>query len=86
MMIMTTAEQIYTLVKALPQEQASEILAFVEFIRTKHSITHQLSNSADTSTPWPELVSTLAGAWADDFPSPESIRTDIGQDVLRESL
>ncbi|MCY7324194.1 MAG: hypothetical protein LH660_20930 [Phormidesmis sp. CAN_BIN36] len=32
---MTIAEQIYTLVKDLPQEQASEVLTFAELIRTK---------------------------------------------------
>ncbi len=33
--MMTTAEQIYTLVKTLPQAQAAEVLTFVESIRTK---------------------------------------------------
>ena len=33
--IMTIAEQIYTLVKDLPPEQASEVLTFAELIRTK---------------------------------------------------
>ena len=32
---MTIAEQIYTLVKGLPPEQASEVLTFAELIRTK---------------------------------------------------
>ncbi|WP_244944981.1 DUF2281 domain-containing protein [Nostoc sphaeroides] len=33
---MNIAEQIYALVKSLPQEQASEVLTFAEFTRTKH--------------------------------------------------
>jgi len=32
---MTIADQIYTLVKAFPPEQASEVLLFAEFVRTK---------------------------------------------------
>jgi len=33
---MSIAERIYELVKTLPQNQASEVLTFVEFIRAKH--------------------------------------------------
>lgn len=83
---MTIAEQIYTLVKRLPQDRANEVLAFAEFIGSKHSIENPLTNTANTSLPWTELVDSLAGAWADDFPSLESIRAEEGQDVVRESL
>jgi len=88
---MTIAEQIYTIVKNLPQDQASEILAFAEFIRSKHSISvehgSEITNDQPISSlPWTELVHSLAGAWADDFPSLEEIRAKEGQDVLRESL
>jgi len=83
---MTIAEQIYALVKNLPQEQASEVLTFAEFISSRHSIKNPLTNTADTSLSWTELVDSLAGAWADDFPSLESIRVEEGQDILRESL
>ena len=84
--MMTIAEQIYTLVKNLPQNQASEILAFAEFIRSKHSIGSQTTHAADASIPWMGLVDSLAGTWADDFPSLESIRAGEGQDVLRENF
>jgi hypothetical protein len=83
---MTIAEQIYVLVKSLPQEQASEVLTFAEFICFKHSSKNLLINTADTSLPWTELVDSLAGAWADDFPSLESIRAEEGQDIPREGL
>jgi hypothetical protein len=33
---MTVIEQIYAIVKTFPQEQASEILTFAEFIRAQH--------------------------------------------------
>ncbi len=46
---MTIAEQIYTIVKNLPQDQANEILAFAEFIRTKHSIANSTTDPADAS-------------------------------------
>lgn len=93
--ITSIAGQIYRLVKNFPQDQASEILAFAEFIRSKHSISAErnseetashTTNTEDASIPWTELVASLTGAWADDFPTLESIRIGEEQDVLRESL
>ncbi len=37
-------------------------------------------------TQWPQDVSTLAGAWKDDFPTIEEIRTQAFQDSPREGL
>lgn len=82
---MTIADQIYELVKALPQEQASEILTFAEFIRAKHQDGNAPINSV-ASVPWVELVSSLAGTWGEDFPNLEIIRTEPGQDIVREIL
>ncbi|MBD1823886.1 DUF2281 domain-containing protein [Cyanobacteria bacterium FACHB-DQ100] len=79
---MTIAEQIYAIVKTLPPEQASEILAFAEFVQSKHSI--RVEDAQEMS--WADLVKSLAGAWADDFPTLEEIRAGEGQDALRESL
>jgi hypothetical protein len=36
---MTIAEQIYALVKTLPQDQADEILTFAEFSQDLHKVT-----------------------------------------------
>jgi hypothetical protein len=82
---MTIAEQIYALVKSLPEDQASEILTFAEFIRTKHLNANQPIGTVD-SVPWTELVYSLAGTWGEDFPTLEEIRTQSGQDILRESF
>ncbi|BAU11673.1 hypothetical protein LEP3755_21760 [Leptolyngbya sp. NIES-3755] len=79
---MSIAEQIYTIVKTLPPDQANEILAFAEFIRSKHSIHVE----DDQAMSWADLVNSLSGAWADDFPTLEEIRAGEGQDALRESL
>ncbi len=68
---MTIAEQIYSLVKALPQDQANEILTFAEYIRTKNLVANQSIDADEAPAPWGELVSSLAGAWADDFPDPQ---------------
>ncbi len=76
---MTIAEQIYTLVKTLPQDEANEILAFVESIKNKH-------NAIVPQAPWVELIHSLAGSWTDDFPDLETIRAGMGQDILRENL
>lgn len=82
---MDIAEQIYALVKTLPQKEASEVLTFAESIRTKHLNTTPPINSVD-SVSWVELVYSLAGSWKEDFPSLEDIRAEMGQDILRESL
>lgn len=82
---MTIAEQIYELVKTLSQDQASEILTFAEFIQAKHSNGNQ-PISAVPQVPWTKLVSSLAGAWGEDFPMLEDIRAEPGQDILRESF
>ncbi len=83
---MTIAEQIYSLVKSLPQDQASEILTFTEYICTKNLAADQPIATEEAQVPWDELVGSLAGAWADDFPDLEDIRAGVGQDILRESL
>lgn len=82
---MTIAEQIYALVKSLPQDQASEILTFAEFIRAKHLNANQSIGTVDP-VPWTELVYSHAGTWSEDFPTLEDIRAELGQDILREKL
>ncbi len=83
---MTIAEQIYTLVKTLPQDEANEILTFAEFIKSKRENGVQPTDPEEHQMPWPELVCSLAGAWADDFPDLETIRIGVGQDIPRENL
>ncbi len=83
---MTIIEQLYAIVKTLPQEQASEILTFAEFIRAQHLNAQESIAILDTSTPWAELVYSLAGTWGQDFPSLEEIRAESGEDILRESF
>jgi hypothetical protein len=85
-LIMTLAERIYEIVKALPKNQAQEILAFAEFIFAQHSETNQRAKIVNSSVSWTELVYSLAGAWANDFPTLEEIRAESGQDIPRESL
>jgi hypothetical protein len=48
---MTIAEQIYSLVKTLPQDQASEILTFAEYICTKNLVTGQPIDTEDAQMP-----------------------------------
>jgi hypothetical protein len=83
---MTIAEQIYTIVKNLPPDQASEVLDFAEFICTKQSIANSKPDLADASLLWTELVDSLTGAWADGFPSLESIRAEEGQKDTLQSV
>lgn len=83
---MNVLEQIHAIVTSLPQDQAREILTFAEFIRAKYLNTNQSTDTGDSLTSWQELVDSLAGAWADDFPTLEEIRTESGEDILRESF
>lgn len=83
---MTVIEQIYAIVKTLPQNQASEILTFAQFIRAKYLNGNQSTDTVDSLTPWQELVYSLAGTWAEDFPTLEEIRAESGEDILRESF
>lgn len=83
---MTVIEQIYAIVKTLPQNQASEILTFAESIRAKYLNGNQSTDTVDALTPWTELVYSLAGTWVEDFPTLEEIRAELGEDILRESF
>lgn len=83
---MTIAERIYAIAKTLPQEQANEILTFAEFVLNKNQSVNQPLETANASISWAELVYSLAGTWAEEFPSLEEIRTESGQDIRRESL
>jgi len=83
---MTIAEQIYEIVKTLPKDQASEILTFAEFIRAKHLSANQPIDRVNSPMSWTELVHSLAGTWATDFPTLEEIRAESGEDIRRESL
>lgn len=82
---MTIAEQIYALVKSLPQDQASEVLAFAESIRAKYLDDSRTVNAIDTAS-WAELVYSVAGSWGEDFPTLEDIRAKSGQGIPRETL
>ncbi|MEZ2300523.1 MAG: hypothetical protein ACBR13_02055 [Microcoleus sp.] len=48
---MTVIEQIYAIVKTLPQNQASEILTFAQFIRAKYLNANQSTDTVDALTP-----------------------------------
>jgi excisionase family DNA binding protein len=79
---MTIAEQIDALVKTLPQDQAGEILTFAEYIRTKNLAENQVTDAVDAQAPWSELVSSLAGAWANNFPNLESENLSMSSAIL----
>lgn len=39
-----------------------------------------------TSDSWPDEVRNLAGAWSEDFPSAEQLRSTMGTDTAREAM
>lgn len=84
---MSTADTIYELVKALPEEQANMVLMFTRFMQNQASQPQETQGdipSADHSD-WPILVHELAGTWSD-FPDAKALRANLGQDVRRELL
>lgn len=70
---MTIIEQIYEIVKTLPQEQASEILTFAKFIRTQHLNANESIATLDTSTHWFEVIAT-------------AYRLRLGEEIGSENL
>jgi hypothetical protein len=72
--------------KTLPEAQANEFLNFAEFICAKNLSVNQSIDTVETTISWVELVDSLTGTWATDFPSLEEIRAESGQDIWRESL
>ena len=84
---MTVTEKICEMVQALPEEQAAEVLTFVESVHAKHRDTKkEYSKEEMDAMSWPELVDALAGSWGDDFPTLEEIRAGEGKDSPRESF
>ncbi len=82
---MTIVEQISAIIKILPEEQASEILDFAEFIRSQYLNIHQ-PITVETSIPWQEMINSFAGTWGEDFPMGEELSAQVGEDIFRESL
>lgn len=79
---MTVAEQIYELVRALPEEKAAEVLTFAESIRAKQ--TSEKSAAADQMSDWHRFLDSIDPADWDDFPTLEEIRANQGEDAPRE--
>jgi hypothetical protein len=80
---MTIAEQVYTIVQSLSEEQASEVLSFAATLQQRDSPPAIPEDEAQMR--WQALVRSTAGAFPD-FPSLEEIRSGYGEDVPRESF
>ena len=79
---MTFADRIYALVQDLPAEKASEVLTFVETLRSQQL---KVSESNEEDTSWKKLLASISGTWKDDeFPDIEEIRLEAVQDIPRE--
>ncbi len=75
---MTVTERICEMVQALSDEQAAEVLTFVESVQAKPKEKHKdgLPDDLDEldKLSWPEFVEAVAGSWGKDFPTLEEIR------------
>ncbi|WP_121971610.1 DUF2281 domain-containing protein [Leptolyngbya sp. BC1307] len=85
---MTVVEKICEMVRALPAEQAAEVLTFVESVQAQHKEKKEdgLPDDLDEldKMTWPEFVRAVAGSWGDNFPTLEEIRAGEDQDIPRE--
>lgn len=85
---MTIAEQIYEIVRTLPEAQAAKVLTFVESVQAKQDETAELASEEKSDdekmAEWHKLLDSISGTW-DDFPTLEEIRATEGQDAPRES-
>jgi hypothetical protein len=82
---MTIAEQVYELVRSLPDDQVHEVLLFAQTVLKKHEMdTETPEEKAERMAQWRELVRSTAGAWPD-FPTLEEIRASEVPDSPRES-
>ena len=79
---MTVAEQIYELVRALPEEKAAEVLTFAKSIREKQM--SQKSPSLEQISAWHQFLDSIDPADWEDFPTAEEIRANQGEDAPRE--
>ncbi len=82
---MTTAEQIYELVKAMPEAQANMVLMFAELVGRRDSGASEAEAVGKDDEAWRSLIQELSGTWPD-FPMAEALRATAGQDVAREPL
>ncbi|GAB4338486.1 MAG: hypothetical protein OHK0047_28730 [Leptolyngbyaceae cyanobacterium] len=86
--MMSTADQIYELVRAMPEEQSRLVLRFAQFVQ--HQQEEQLHQPSDITMTeaiqsWQQLVAELSGAWPD-FPTADELRATLAQDLVREPL
>jgi len=85
--MMSTAEQIYELVKSMPEQESRLVLQFAQFVQYQEEQIHGLSSmtTIEDLQSWRQLVGKLSGAWPD-FPTAEELRGVLTQDVGRETL
>jgi Protein of unknown function (DUF2281) len=62
---MKVADRIYELVKTLPEEQASEVLTFIESLRQKTNVPLRQSTTPKDATQSGRLLSDYAGSLKD---------------------
>ncbi len=75
---MSTANEIYENVKALPEPIMREVLDFVEFMRKKAtSQTSEPVNQTATPSDWPEIIQDYLGE--PDFPPFEAERSELSE-------
>ncbi|WP_017303950.1 hypothetical protein [Spirulina subsalsa] len=85
--MMSTADQIYELVKSMPEQKSQMVLVFAQFVQNQEEQIDGLSSmtTIEDMQSWRQLVGELAGAWPD-FPTAEELRGVLTQDVGRETL
>ncbi|MGD1901367.1 MAG: DUF2281 domain-containing protein [Geitlerinemataceae cyanobacterium] len=84
---MTEVEEINEIVRSLPDDRVQEVLLFARTVLKKHELdTDTPEEKAAQQAEWHELVQSMAGAWADQYPDLEEIRAGEVADAPREHL
>ena len=79
---MTVAEQVYEVVKRLPQEKAAEVLTFARSIKAQQA---SQESASEKMAAWHRFLDSIDPADWEDFPTLAEIRANQGEDVPRES-
>lgn len=80
---MTVAEQVYEIVKQLPEDKVAEVLAFAKSIE-QQALKARISD-AERMADWHRFLDSIDPADWEDFPSLEEIRSWPSENAPKES-
>lgn len=80
---MSIADKIYPMVRHMPEERASEVLDFIEFLQQKYSAT---SRTEKTLRPLPVLEGFVPSGWKDAIYAIRVRETGVSTDKIIDEM